>query len=69
MVGGVPGGVVGGVRRAARATARARLRPGPQIIRQTKPLYPQEAFVKKIEGVVEVEFLIDAQGEVVQRAG
>jgi protein TonB len=34
------------------------------MIKQTRPVYPQEAFIKKIEGVVEVEFLIDAAGHV-----
>jgi TonB family protein len=36
----------------------------PRLIRQTKPQYPQEAFVKKIEGVVLVEMLIDNSGRV-----
>jgi protein TonB len=56
---GVEGGVVGGV-------------PGgvidydqpPRAIKMDKPQYPQEAFVKKIEGTVEVEILIDASGNV-----
>ena len=29
-----------------------------------KPLYPQEAFVKKIEGIVLLEILIDSHGRV-----
>lgn len=37
----------------------------PTIVRQTKPLYPQEAFVKKVEGAVEIEILIDSFGRVV----
>jgi periplasmic protein TonB len=36
----------------------------PKLIRGTKPQYPQEAFVKKIEGIVTVEFVIDEQGQV-----
>jgi protein TonB len=64
LVGGIPGGVVGGCIGCTGDGPVLDYDQGPQIIRQTKPLYPQEAFVKKIEGVVEVEFLIDAQGEV-----
>ena len=63
--GGVPGGVVGGCVGCTGDGPVLDYDQGPQIIRQTKPAYPQEAFVKKIEGVVEVEFLIDAQGDVV----
>ena len=36
----------------------------PRVIKQVKPQYPQDAFVKKIEGTVLVEALIDAQGRV-----
>jgi len=66
VVGGVPGGVLGGV---VGGTGDIPVpvhdydRP-PRLIRQTKPQYPQEAFVKKIEGVVLVEILIDATGRV-----
>jgi periplasmic protein TonB len=38
---------------------------GPRPIRLTRPQYPQEAFVKKIEGTVTVEIWIDATGKVV----
>ncbi len=38
----------------------------PRLIKQTKPQYPQEAFIKKIEGTVVVEFLIDSSGRVVR---
>jgi periplasmic protein TonB len=65
VVGGVPGGVVGGCIGCTGDGPVLDYDQGPQIVRQTKPLYPQEAFVKKIEGVVEVEFLIDGQGDVV----
>jgi periplasmic protein TonB len=63
--GGIPGGVVGGCVGCTGDGPVLDYDQGPQIVRQTKPLYPQEAFVKKIEGVVEVEFLIDGQGDVV----
>jgi epoxide hydrolase 4 len=36
----------------------------PRAIRITKPQYPQEAFVKRIEGTVEIEILIDTGGNV-----
>jgi protein TonB len=65
LVGGIPGGVVGGCVGCTGDGPVLDYDQGPQLIRQTKPLYPQEAFVKKIEGVVEVEFLIDGNGDVV----
>ena len=37
----------------------------PRLIKNTRPVYPQEAFIKKIEGIVELEILIDATGRVV----
>jgi protein TonB len=66
VVGGVPGGVLGGVVGGTGdipVVVRDYDRP-PRLIRQTKPQYPHEAFVKKIEGVVVVEILIDANGRV-----
>jgi TonB family protein len=36
----------------------------PKPLRMTKPLYPQEAFQKKIQGTVLVEILIDSAGRV-----
>ncbi len=38
----------------------------PRPIKITRPQYPQEAFVKKIEGMVELEILIDSTGRVVR---
>lgn len=64
VVGGTPGGVVGGCIGCTGDGPVLDYDQGPQLIRTTKPIYPQEAFVKKIEGVVELEILIDAQGEV-----
>jgi protein TonB len=54
VVGGVPGGVLGGVVGGTGDVPVPEMdydRP-PRLIRQTKPKYPQEAFVKKVEGVV-----------------
>jgi protein TonB len=66
VVGGVLGGVLGGV---IGGTGTGPLpvfdydRP-PRILRQTKPRYPPDAFVKKIQGTVLVELLIDEAGRV-----
>jgi TonB family protein len=38
----------------------------PRPIKITQPQYPQEAFVKKIEGTVVVEIVVDARGRVVK---
>jgi protein TonB len=64
IVGGVPGGVLGGVIGGTGTGPVLDYDAGPRLVKQTKPRYPQEAFVKKIEGVVVVEILIDAQGRV-----
>ena len=61
VVGGVLGGVVGGTGDGPVLDYDQAPRP----IKITRPQYPQEAFVKKIEGVVELEILIDATGRVV----
>jgi TonB family protein len=38
----------------------------PRPIEMTKPVYPHDAFIKKIEGSVLLEILIDSQGRVVR---
>jgi protein TonB len=66
VVGGVPGGVLGGVIGGTGnvpVAVRDYDRP-PRPIRITKPVYPQEAFIKKVEGTVVIEILIDAEGRV-----
>jgi protein TonB len=70
VVGGVPGGVLGGVIGGTGdipvvVVERTPDRP-PRPIRITKPVYPQDAFVKKIEGIVLLEILIDRDGRVVR---
>jgi protein TonB len=65
VVGGTPGGVIGGVIGGTGDGPVLDYDQPPRAIKLTKPIYPQEAFVKKIEGVVEVEFLIDSTGRVV----
>lgn len=67
-IGGVPGGVIGGVI-GGTGTGPVPVRDfdrGPRPLRVTKPAYPQEAFVKKVEGTVLIEILIDASGQVVR---
>jgi protein TonB len=58
--GGVPGGVIGGTGTGPVRDYDAEPRP----IRQTKPTYPEEAFIRKVEGTVLIEILIDASGHV-----
>jgi periplasmic protein TonB len=36
----------------------------PRALKLTRPVYPQEAFIKKVEGVVTVEFVIELEGDV-----
>ncbi len=64
VVGGVPGGVIGGVVGGTGDIPVADYDQPARPIRLTKPVYPQEGFVKKIEGTVEVEILIDVTGRV-----
>ena len=59
-----------GAGRAARRLDRGALRPvfdfdvPPKLLKQVKPKYPKDAFKKKIEGVVRLEFAIETNGEV-----
>jgi periplasmic protein TonB len=64
QVGGVPGGVLGGVVGGTGDGPVMDYDAPPRPIKMTKPEYPQDAFVKKIEGTVEVEFLIGIDGRV-----
>jgi protein TonB len=64
--GGVPGGVLGGVLGGTGTGPVMDYDQGPRPVKITRPQYPQEAFIKKIEGTVLVEILIDSQGRVVR---
>jgi periplasmic protein TonB len=64
VVGGVPGGVIGGVIGGTGDGPVLDYDQPPRPIKITKPQYPQDAFVKKIEGTVILEILIDAGGSV-----
>ena len=66
VVGGIPGGVLGGVLGGTGTGPVLDYDAPPRPIKITKPQYPQEAFVKKVEGVVTVEILIDSTGRVVR---
>jgi protein TonB len=66
VVGGVPGGVLGGVIGGTGTGPVLDYDQAPRPIKTVKPQYPQEAFVKKVEGTVLVEILIDANGRVVR---
>jgi protein TonB len=66
QVGGVPGGVLGGVVGGTGDGAILDYDHPPRPIRMTRPHYPQDAFIKKIEGVVLLEILIDSNGRVIR---
>ena len=71
VVGGIPGGVLGGVI-GGTGTGPVPLpvrdvdRP-PRLLQQVRPTYPSEAFVKKVEGTVVIEIVIDERGRVSAR--
>jgi periplasmic protein TonB len=65
QIGGVPGGILGGIVGGTGTDLVNDPDLGPRLIKQTKPVYPQDAFVQKISGQVLVEITIDARGYVV----
>jgi protein TonB len=64
VLGGVLGGVIGGTGSGSIPVPVTDYDRPPRLLRMVKPEYPSEAFVKKIQGVVAVEILIDAEGHV-----
>lgn len=64
VVGGVPGGVLGGVVGGTGDGPVMDYDQGPKLLKMVRPVYPQDAFVKKIEGTVLLEILIDSTGRV-----
>jgi protein TonB len=64
VVGGVPGGVLGGMLGGTGTGAVMDFDSPPRVIKQARPQYPQDAFVKKIEGTVLIEALVNSQGRV-----
>jgi protein TonB len=66
VVGGTVGGVIGGVLGGTGTGPVMDYDQPPRPIKLTKPVYPTEAFVKKIEGTPVVEILIDTEGRVIR---
>jgi len=66
VAGGVPGGVVGGCVGCDGDGPVTDYDQPPRLLSQTKPQYPQEAFIKKIEGTVTLAIVIDVTGHVSQ---
>jgi protein TonB len=64
VVGGVPGGTLGGVVGGTGDGPVMDYDQPPRPVKKTQPVYPQDAFVKKIEGTVVLEILIDSTGRV-----
>lgn len=64
VVGGVPGGVLGGVVGGTGDGPVMDYDQQPKLLKHVNPVYPQDAFVKKIEGTVQLEILIDSTGRV-----
>jgi periplasmic protein TonB len=64
VVGGVPGGQLGGCLGCTGDGPVMDYDQPPRVIKLVQPRYPQEAFVKKIEGTVVLEILIDINGHV-----
>lgn len=64
--GGVPGGVVGGVVGGTGDGPVLDYDRPPRLIKNARPVYPQDAFIKKVEGEVVLEIVIDASGRVVR---
>ena len=63
-VGGTLGGTLGGVIGGTGDSPVMDYDQPPRILKQTRPVYPQEAFIKKIEGVVMLEIVIGIDGKV-----
>jgi protein TonB len=63
-VGGTLGGTLGGVIGGTGDSPVLDYDQPPRLLKQTRPVYPQEAFIKKIEGVVTLEIVIGVDGRV-----
>jgi protein TonB len=63
-VGGTLGGTLGGVIGGTGDSPVLDYDQPPRLLKQTRPVYPQEAFIKKIEGVVTLEIVIGIDGRV-----
>jgi protein TonB len=65
-VGGTLGGVLGGVLGGTGDVPVTNVDQEAKLLRKVPPVYPQEAFIKKIEGIVILEIHIDSTGRVVR---
>lgn len=63
-VGGTLGGTLGGVIGGTGDSPVMDYDQPPRLLKRTQPVYPQEAFIKKIEGTVMLEILIGVDGRV-----
>lgn len=63
-VGGTLGGTLGGVIGGTGDIPVMDYDQPPRLLKQTRPVYPQEGFIKKIEGVVQLEIQIGIDGRV-----
>ena len=63
-VGGTLGGTLGGVLGGTGDSPVIDYDQAPKLLKKTAPVYPQEAFIKKIEGVVTLEIVIGVDGRV-----
>lgn len=63
-VGGTLGGVIGGVIGGTGDSPVTDYDVPPRLLKMTRPIYPQEAFIKKVEGVVMLEIVIGVDGRV-----
>jgi len=59
---GEPGGVIGGTGKGP--VPEPHPDRAPVLVRSPQPIYPREAFIRKVEGTVEIEIVIDAEGRV-----
>jgi len=66
VAGGTHGGIPGDVVASSGTGPVMDYDSPPKPLRLTKPLYPQDAFVARIEGTVLLEILIDSSGRVVR---
>ncbi len=63
-VGGTLGGTLGGVIGGTGDSPVMDYDQPPRLLKKTQPVYPHEAFMKKVEGVVTLEILIGIDGRV-----
>jgi protein TonB len=64
QAGGVPWGVPNGVIDGTGDLPVTNPDRPPRLLQRIQPVYPQDAFVRKIQGVVKLQILIDARGRV-----